>query len=85
MTNNLDDAEFNAEQLARLRPAKDVLPDLAANADAYRKKMGRPKSESPKISTTLRLDADVLHELKAGGRGWQTRANALLRTALLEK
>jgi len=31
---------------------------------------------------TIRLDADVLAWLKAGGRGYQTRINALLRAAM---
>ena len=31
---------------------------------------------------TLRLDADVLHWLKAHGRGYQTRINRILRAAM---
>jgi len=30
----------------------------------------------------MRIDADVLAVLKASGRGWQTRLNALLREAV---
>jgi len=33
---------------------------------------------------TLRLDADVIAWLRRQGRGYQTRANALLRDAMLE-
>lgn len=40
---------------------------------------GRPRLENPKVHTGLRLDADVLKVFKAGGRGWQTRINAVLR------
>jgi uncharacterized protein (DUF4415 family) len=40
---------------------------------------GRPKTVSPKTQVTLRLDADVLTELRATGPGWQTRANAALK------
>ncbi len=36
-----------------------------------------------KQSTTVRIDADVLHWLKAKGRGYQTRLNAILREAML--
>lgn len=44
------------------------------------KRMGRPPSTAPlKVSTTVRLDADVLAGLHATGRGWQTRVNAALR------
>ncbi len=42
---------------------------------------GRPKLASPKISTTIRLDADVLAAFKAQGSGWQSRINAALRKA----
>ena len=45
---------------------------------------GRPKTQSPKRQVTLRLDADVLENLRLTGPGWQTRVNAALR-AWLEK
>ena len=48
-------------------------------------KRGRPKSIVTKVSTTIRLDADVLHALKSTGAGWQTRANGILRVRLLAK
>lgn len=37
-----------------------------------------------KQSTTVRIDADVLHWLKQKGRGYQTRLNAILRDAMLK-
>jgi uncharacterized protein (DUF4415 family) len=45
------------------------------------RKLGRPKSEKAKELVTVRLDADVLAFLRAGGAGWQTRMNALLADA----
>ena len=36
-----------------------------------------------KKPVTLRLDADVLEWLKQGGRGYQTKVNALLRKEML--
>lgn len=36
-----------------------------------------------KKPVTLRLDADVIDWLKSDGRGYQTRANGLLRHAML--
>lgn len=36
-----------------------------------------------KKPVTMRLDADVLEWLKRGGRGYQTKANALLRKEML--
>ena len=42
------------------------------------RKRGTVKANA-KVSTTIRFDADVLEALKATGRGWQSRANDLLR------
>jgi len=36
----------------------------------------------PKRQLTIRLDADVLVWLKSNGRGYQTRINRILRTAM---
>lgn len=47
------------------------------------KRVGRPpKLAALKVSTTVRLDADVLEGLRATGRGWQTRVNSALRAWL---
>ncbi|NJL08794.1 MAG: BrnA antitoxin family protein [Methylacidiphilales bacterium] len=46
---------------------------------------GRPKSERPKVSTTIRLDADVLEHFRASGAGWQSRVNETLRRAMRRK
>jgi len=45
-------------------------------------KRGRPPLERPKVHTNIRLDADLVDRLKADGRGWQSRANDLLRKAI---
>ena len=42
-------------------------------------KRGRPPVENPKVAVKLRLDPDVLEKLRASGKGWQTRVNAVLR------
>ncbi len=39
-------------------------------------------AEKRKRRTMIMLDADVIDRLKEGGKGWQTRANALLRSGL---
>lgn len=51
-------------------------------ADMLTRRLGRPPSERPKVHVNLRLDQDVVERLRAGGRGWQTRANALLRKSV---
>ncbi len=43
---------------------------------------GRPKSKTPKIQVTLRLDREVIETFKAGGDGWQSRINEALRGVL---
>lgn len=68
------------EQLARMRPAHEVLPGLVAKQ--LRDKGGRPRSPAPKKLTTVRIDPDVLDFLKRDGKGWQTRMNAILRHAM---
>lgn len=65
----------------------DDAPDLANPAwqERFAKaeiRRGRPPLESPKVSTTLRLDADLLAHFQAGGPGWQTRMNAALRRSV---
>ena len=57
------------------------IPELtdAFWANAVRGKFYRPV----KAQVTARLDADVLAWLKAGGQGYQTRMNTILRRAML--
>jgi uncharacterized protein (DUF4415 family) len=57
------------------------IPELseAQWAEAVRGRFYRPV----KRQITARLDADVLAWLKAGGQGYQTRMNAILRRAML--
>lgn len=58
-------------------------PDTFELSDAQfvqLKRVGRPPSTKPlKVPTTIRFDADILAELKASGRGWQTRVNDAMR------
>lgn len=42
---------------------------------------GRPVAAAPKISTTIRLDPEVIAHFKADGPGWQSRINQALRKA----
>jgi len=49
------------------------------------RKRGRPAGSVASIRkaiTAFRLDIDVLSGLRASGKGWQTRVNALLREAV---
>jgi uncharacterized protein (DUF4415 family) len=45
---------------------------------------GRPAlpEETRKKRVSIMLDPEIIERLKSEGKGWQTRANALLRKAL---
>jgi uncharacterized protein (DUF4415 family) len=74
---------LTAADFRRMRPAREVLPRLvgAKVAAELLRPRGRPPKENPKAQVTLRLDAEVVKHFKAGGPGWQTRINAVLRRA----
>ena len=65
----------------------DDLPNLAtsewqAKFAQVPVQRGRPKAAVTKVSTTIRLDPDVLAAFKASGPGWQTRINQALRKSV---
>lgn len=77
-----DVAPLGDDFFARARPAREVMsPEVYQNLKRGR---GRPKSESPKVLQSLRLDPVVLEAFKATGAGWQTRINEVLRRAVIE-
>lgn len=45
-------------------------------------KRGRPPATARKVSTTIRLDADVIDAFRSGGDGWQSRINEALKDAV---
>ena len=69
--------ELTPELAAQLRPGHEVLPEYILAQ--LPRSPGRPRSPSPKVQTTLRLDAEIIDYYKAGGPGWQSRMNAALR------
>lgn len=73
-----DNPEWTDEDLKAARPFAEVFPDLA---ESLRRSRGRPKADSPKVSTTIRLSKVVLDHFKAGGPGWQTRIDEALKKA----
>jgi len=72
-----DNPPLTEEFWKRARPAHEKHPDWVRKS--LERRRGRPKLESPKRQVTLRLDADVLDHFKAGGSGWQTEINGVLR------
>jgi uncharacterized protein (DUF4415 family) len=87
---SLSDSRLTAGRKRRLeklsrRPDDEIntsdLPELTEKfwQNAVRNPFYRPV----KRQLTLRLDADIIAWLRRQGRGYQTRANALLRDAML--
>ena len=60
-----DTYELTDEEMAQLRP----IPRTP----------GRPKADSRKQPVSIRLSPEVIEHFKAGGPGWQTRIDAVLR------
>jgi uncharacterized protein (DUF4415 family) len=75
-----DNPELTAEDFARMRPARETHPELVE--DWLRRKRGAQKAPT-KVLVSLRLEREVLDKLRASGRGWQSRANDMLRKAVL--
>ncbi len=77
-----DNPEITADEFARMRPAREVLPpeffEMIERERELRRR-GRPALAAPKKQVTLRLDADVIESFRAEGDGWQSRINATLR------
>ncbi len=87
----LSDIRLSAKQERELkkladRPDSEIdfsdIPELTEKfwRNAVRNPFYRPVQKQ----VTLRLDADVIAWLRRRGKGYQTRANALLRAAMLE-
>src|SRR6266436_3619971 len=85
------DVRLSAKQKRRLkklaqRPDSEIdfsdIPELTEKF--WRNAVRTPFYRPVKKQLTLRLDADVIAWLRRQGKGYQTRANALLRAAMLE-
>ena len=80
--------ELTEADFALARPAYEVLPPyLVELMREHRRSRGErgPQKAPTKKLVSLRLDQDVLERAKAGGPGWQTRINEILREALLKQ
>jgi uncharacterized protein (DUF4415 family) len=66
------------EELSRLRPAREVVPDVLKLVRRFR---GRQKMPTKRL-ISLRLDPDIIEHFRARGPGWQARINSTLRKAV---
>ena len=78
---NTDFPELTDEQLARMRPAHEVMPP--AFFEAVKRKQGQrgPGKKPAKVLVSLRLEPDTLAIFKAEGQGWQKRISEVLDRA----
>ena len=73
----LDDAFF-----AKALPYMDGKKATRGEFTQALVKRGRPVAEVTKTPVKIRLDPEILQAMRASGRGWQTRVNALLKESV---
>ena len=80
-TPDTDNPAWTSEDMAKARPASEVLTQLFSpeRALSLLTPRGRPKAEVTKVRVGIRLSAEVIAHFKASGDGWQTRIDAALR------
>jgi len=79
-----DAQKANLKRLSAVGDTEIDTSDMPELTDAQLAEMKRSEHYRPiKKQITARLDADVLAWLKAGGQGYQSRMNAILRQAML--
>lgn len=67
--------ELSAEDMAKFKPAAEVVPA------SLREKLGvrGPQKAPTKERITIRLSREVVERFRESGEGWQTRVDAALR------
>jgi uncharacterized protein (DUF4415 family) len=73
--------ELTREDFRGMRPVREVMPELIEAMAEFRRKLGRPKAEAPKVHIGFRLASDVVASIKASGRGYNARVEQALRDA----
>lgn len=77
-----DNPELTDDQLRSMRPMREVMPEFVEMMT--RRYRGAQKAPVKQL-VSIRLDQDVLDGLRAGGAGWQSRANDILRDAISKR
>jgi uncharacterized protein (DUF4415 family) len=73
--------ELTREDFRGMRPVREAMPALIEAMAEFRRKLGRPKAEAPKIHIGFRLASDVVASIKASGPGYNVRVEQALREA----
>jgi uncharacterized protein (DUF4415 family) len=80
----VDSPELTKEEIASLRPAREVMPPELFEALTKRNPGQRGPQKAPtKAFISLRIDQDILERFKADGPGWQSRINDALRKSIV--
>ena len=74
-----DNPEWTDADFARAVPFAQLFPEQAA---ALKRQGGRPRLEYPKVKVAWRLSADVVEHIKATGKGYHGRVDAVLKAAI---
>lgn len=74
-----DNPEWTEEDFARAGSPQDILP--ASVLKAFPRTRG-PQVAATKIPVSIRLSPEVVERFKAGGPGWQSRIDDVLRKAV---
>jgi len=78
----LNTLEEEAQINAGIAADPDTHEVSHAEFAVMRRKPGRPAAAVVRPMLSIRVDPDVAAALRASGKGWQTRVNALLRQAV---
>jgi uncharacterized protein (DUF4415 family) len=73
--------ELMAEDMRLFKPIADVDLGMVEAMAEFRRKLGRPKAEAPKIHIGFRLSSDVVASIRASGPGYNARVEQALREA----
>ena len=71
--------ELTKEDFKRMRPAKEVVPEIVKAYKEGRLKVRGPQKRPTKVQMTLRLSREVVEFFKSRGKGWQSRMNEALK------
>ena len=73
--------DLTAEDMRLFKPIAEVDPGMVEAMAEFRRKLGRPKAEAPKVHIGFRLASDVVASIRASGRGYNARVEQALRDA----
>jgi uncharacterized protein (DUF4415 family) len=81
---DVDIPELTEEDFKRMRPAREVLPEILGPelaAELLKRKPGQrgPQKQPTKVPVTVRYSREVVTYFKATGPGWQRRMDEALK------